>query len=228
MPSRITFERCQRIGGLIYGKQNDITYSTDELVVKMLRYATVVLKGLRKNDDRVLVYYTLLTFSWAMAVANRLHISVSDELWRRFPLMCPYCCGIPCECTRKRKAKRSSTILARSQQLKKRPRSVASFVRMLRKIYPSNELPGSVVHLVEEAGEVQEAFMTFRARRDNKHLNITVEELIDVIAHVCAISSIKGFDLAESFSLLYKDGCPACHKHVCKCGLTEANSRKSV
>src|SRR6185369_604284 len=89
----------QRLNERIYGKQNRAVYSSPkDITLKMLRYATRAIKGIRKGETPVIVHNTAMTMSWSFALANHFDILADDELWKRFPGVCPYCSGRPCIC----------------------------------------------------------------------------------------------------------------------------------
>jgi NTP pyrophosphatase (non-canonical NTP hydrolase) len=197
----------------VYGVVNDQNYQVSDIVSRIHRYVTHVLKLVRKEKRDDADFLLAMAASWTFALANRLHIDLQDELWQRFPGKCPYCGAKPCSC--KERAKKRRTLRAGRTQM---PQTLSEFQAMLRTIYPDNTLRDSVMHLAEEAGEVDEAVDAFRRTHDRKYLEEVKLELVDVLTNLCAVGSCWDIDLADALAEHFSKGCHACGKAPCRCG----------
>jgi NTP pyrophosphatase (non-canonical NTP hydrolase) len=137
----------------IYSLPDDRLYSLWDLLTQQQRFTMRALKGIRKQDSIKLKGNLLIAFSWLMAIANRLHIDVEEDVWRRFPLFCSYCGRKPCACKKIKPEARKNVILKKNVQ---RPKTLREFQEMFQDIYPpeGRTLADAGVHLAEEMGEV--------------------------------------------------------------------------
>jgi hypothetical protein len=178
-------------------------------------------------------------FSWSLALANRLHLNLDDEMWKRFPGCCPHCSDIPCRCQDDpdRKAiippiiaegivdERSITsVRADRSFISERPATLSEYQAMLRRIYPNNTLQDAAMHLAEETGELDESLGFYMGT----HHTILFEEingvLVDTVTLFCAVASCIGLNLADETGAIFLSGCPKCHKIPCNCGYSTAKS----
>lgn len=197
----------------IYGEPDDRLYSIWDILTQQQRFTMRALKGVRKNDMDKLKLNLLIAFSWSPA--NRLHIDIEDELWKRFPYMCSYCGKLPCECklskiTRRKKVKVDE---------KKRPHGLSGFQKMFRDIYPpeSRTLADAGVHLAEEMGEVAEAIHNYLGQHLETQFQQVKEELADFASCIFAVANSANIDMAQELSKLYRKNCHVCHKLPCVC-----------
>src|SRR5665213_2846167 len=101
----------QHFNTLVYGPTDDRLYSTLDLLSQQQRFAMRALKGIRKGDKEKLRTNLMISFSFLFAIANRLHINLEDEVWKRFPMLCSYCGKKPCVCKKiKPKVRKKITI----------------------------------------------------------------------------------------------------------------------
>jgi hypothetical protein len=217
----MTLLECQNINRQIYQIANDRIYTSQELGGKIGRYVTKVVKSVRKEAKAEIPSNLLIAFSWAMALANRLHISLHDEVWKRFPYKCPYCTTCPCGC--KERAEHRSVILADRSQ---RPVSLDEYIRMFLTIYPNNTTKDSILHLCEESLELTEALMAFSRTqgKEGRWFGEVGLELTDVIANTFAVCACEKIDLESLYFNAFNGGCPSCKKRECDCGFTIADS----
>jgi NTP pyrophosphatase (non-canonical NTP hydrolase) len=202
----------------IYGVQNDRNFEAADMASRIHSYITRVLKAVRKNNTEHACYHLAMGFSWSLALANRLHINLDDQMWERFPGYCPYCLKTPCSCKERAEER------GQRQPIGERPTTLRQFQNMLRGIYPNNTLKDAAMHLAEESGELGENVEFFRGTHDPEHFNEIVIELVDVVTNICAVASCLGVDLAVEMEHNMGDGCPKCHESPCGCGYTVAKS----
>ncbi len=222
-PERVSFYHVQSLNREIYWLQNSRVYSPTQMCMKILRYATIATKGIRKGKAEDIRRGTVMAFSWSLALANHLSLDLDMEVRKRFPGVCPYCTTAPCACGNKRASVRGLETPAGNLPV---PLSVAGLQFMFAGIYPQNTLVDSGAHLTEEGAELLEAYIDYVARHTNKLFEEVVLELVDVIANLFAvantISELQGFPMslmAEYLSVFGK-GCPNCTLETCACGLT--------
>ncbi len=211
----------QKLNAQIYLVQNDQNFETSAMVSRMHRYVTQILKAVRKEKTENAGYWISMGFSWSLALANRLHINLDEEMWKRFPGVCPYCVDARCTC-KERAASRQVVSINPSHIIK--PSTLFSFQKMFAGIYPDNTLQDSAMHLAEEAGEVDEAVEHFMGTHDQRLFEAIAIELVDVITHLFAVATGLQLDLACEMEKYFNEGCLKCHRTPCGCGFTIANS----
>jgi NTP pyrophosphatase (non-canonical NTP hydrolase) len=197
----------------MYQITNDRLYLTPEIVILLQKSTTTLLKAVRKGNETSLRISLPLSFGWLCAVGNRMHIDLEGELFRYFPEVCPYCGRCPCQRELHNSGGRKRFNLSQSSSSK----GLSDCQLMLAKIYPNNTLIDSAQHLVEEVSEVAVALYQFTGTHKEEYLNMIALELIDVFAHLCAVATCSGIDLAESVTKMFGSGCPNCNRHVCVC-----------
>src|SRR3989344_4044054 len=97
-----TVSDFQNLIGNIYSLPDDRLYSIWDLLTQQQRFTMRALKGIRKENVERVKSNLLISFSWLMAIANRLHINVEEDVWKRFPGICSYCGSRPCACRTKK------------------------------------------------------------------------------------------------------------------------------
>jgi NTP pyrophosphatase (non-canonical NTP hydrolase) len=211
----------QGLNGKIYLVQNDQNFETADMVSRMHRYITQVLKAVRKGKTENIGFWLSMAFSWSLALANRLHIGLDEEMWKRFPGRCPYCGSPRCECKERAPARQE---VSTSQSPIPRPATLRKFQEMFAKIYFYNTLQDATMHLAEEAGEVDEAIEHFMNTHDRRLFEDVITELVDAVTNMLAVATCLKLDLAAEMEKNFSDGCIRCHQIPCKCGFTVANS----
>ena len=68
----------------VYAVSDDRLFSVSDLISNQERFTMRALKGIRKGDINKLTTNLVLSFSWLVAVANRLHLDLEDCVWKRF------------------------------------------------------------------------------------------------------------------------------------------------
>lgn len=185
-------------------------------------------------------------FAWFSSLIGK---AISDDarlseiLWRKYPNCCPYCLRQPCTCPRNKK---SLTDNAKElQELSKnnnsnRPETLQEWQEMFAKIYPRNpqgyDQKSNFIHLIEEVGEVAEAYRLKYFHPDNLK-----NELADVMTWILGIANLidakaqdnpsfygfKNYSLEEKVQEKYAKGCPSCESETCKCIIRDVEEKIS-
>ncbi len=160
-----------------------------------------------------------MSLSWTFALANNLKIDLEAAAWKKFPGVCPYCGRRPCDplCNSKERPEKLRTDLtvARLDH-----GSFHDFQCMLSQVYPNNESRTSAGHSFEELAEAVQAIDFGLGRHEQQDFELIVSEIVDVIAHICAVASCEQIDLATEMAKKFGNGCPRCHYLECRCNFT--------
>jgi NTP pyrophosphatase (non-canonical NTP hydrolase) len=220
-----TLSDLQRFINEVYGLPDDRLYSIWDILTQQQRFTMRALKGIRKGNMEKVKTNLLISLSWVMAIVNRLHIDIEEDLWKRFPYLCSYCGQLPCACKSIKSAKRARIKI----DDKKRPHSLAAFQKMFGQIYPptARTLPEAGVHLAEEMGEVAEAVHNYLGQHQEKQFREVRIELSDFISCIMGVANSAGIDLGAELALQYKDNCHVCHSKPCVCKFSEVAALKS-
>jgi len=204
----------QNLNKEIYSLTDDRNYTSTDLLSYLHCHITKILKAVRKEKYVNVGYNLCMGFSWAFAVANRFHICVADEMWKRFPGKCPYCGLTPCVCKERRDDRQDLP----QGPLALRPVSVADWQRMFDSIYPNNTIKDSAIHLAEEIGELSEAVRNYLAVHGDNYFDKIAEEMIDIFANLMAVANCLKLDLGSLSADYFAKGCPKCERSPCECG----------
>lgn len=210
----ITLEALQEFNKKMYAAVDDRNYNNTDLLSYVLRHITQILKSVRKRKFTDTKYHLCSALSWSLAVANRMHIDLSDEIWQRFPGVCPYCLASLCSCKERRDERQ---VLSRKPK-GRRPESLRDWQEMFGGIYPNNNLQDSAIHLAEEIGELNETIRNYLAVHAKEWFDKIVEELVDVVANLFGVATCLNFNLAVELADYFKNGCPKCRQCPCSCG----------
>ena len=199
----------------VYALPDDRLYSISDLLTHQQRFVMRSLKGIRKGNHEKLKINLLISFSFVMAILNRFHIDIENEVWTRFPYLCSYCGGKPCECKKIKNPKRLHVKI--NNRLK--PKTLAGFQKMFNEIYPatSRTLADAGVHLAEEMGEVSEAIHNYLGQHQQKQFNEICLELADFISCVIGVANSAKIDVAGELEKMYSKNCHVCHEAPCVC-----------
>jgi NTP pyrophosphatase (non-canonical NTP hydrolase) len=214
-----TMGDLQRFIEGVYAVPDDRIYSLWDLLVQEERFAMRALKGIRQGDAKKLGYNLLISFSWLMSIANRLHIDAEDEVWRRFPNLCSYCGMRPCAC----KTIKPSTRLVVAPNERVRARTVTAFQSMFAAIYPAEKrtLADAGVHLAEEIGEVSEAIHNYLGEHKEEQFDEVKLELADLISCIFGVANSARIDIAKKLGEMYVHNCHVCHHAPCTCTFSD-------
>ena len=209
------FSKLQKVVNDIYSLQNDRFYSLSGLLVQEQRFAMRTLKGIRKGNNETIKTNLLISLSWLCSIANRLHIDMENDLWNRFPLVCPYCGKNTCEC-KKVKPKSRKKVSANKIY---NPKSIQGFQVMFKTIYPpeSRTLADAGIHFAEEVGEVSEAIHNYLGQHIESQFDEIRLEIADLLSNVFGIANSANINIAKELSLTFKQGCHICHGTPCVC-----------
>lgn len=208
----------QRLNMLVYGIPTDRFYSLENQLTQVQRFAMRTLKGIRKGDATAIRHNLTISVSWLLSIANRIHIDVEEEVWKRFPSVCPYCASKTCICAAVKPTSRKKVTTIG----KKKPSSLQAFQEMFRIMYPPEKrtLPDAGIHFAEEVGEVSEAIHNYLGQHIDKQFDEIKLEIADLISNMFATANSSGIDLSIEFEKMYRKGCHVCHKIPCTCSYT--------
>ncbi len=221
----VTIKQFQEFIKEVYGLSNDRCFSLGDMIVNMERFLMRGLKGIRKRNDQKAKINLLFSLSWFMSIMNRLHISIEDEVWKRFPYLCSYCGTYPCVCKKEKIKKRKKVVVDN----KERPKTLKQFQKMFDDIYPSaaRTLEHAGVHLAEEMGEFSEAVMAFRGAHKDEDFSQMELEAADLFSCLAGVfNSLEG-DIADGLAKLYSKNCHVCKKVPCTCSFSYIVNYKS-
>lgn len=220
-----TLTQFQELIYKIYGPVDDRLFSLSDLISNTERFTMRALKGLRKRDKSKYKANLMIAFSWVMALANRLHISSEEILYKRFPYVCSYCAEKPCRCRKINPLKRTVGKI----DLSLKPQSLKGFQAMIEEIYPPNSRTSyeSAVHLAEEMGEVSEAVHTYLGWRTKKQFQKIEEEVADLITCLFSFANSTKIDFARELAQMYGANCHICHKAPCQCNFLYVSTFRS-
>jgi NTP pyrophosphatase (non-canonical NTP hydrolase) len=216
--SEQSLRHLQEFTNDIYGVPDDRQYSLEDLLTHMQRFAMRALKGIRKENLEKTKTNLIISLLWALAIANRLHIDLEDEVWQRFPMLCSYCGKQPCAC---------KTIKA-SQRLKVkidnalRPKTLNGLQQMFNHIYPdkSRTIVDAGIHFAEEVGEVSEAIHNYIGQHLQKQFEEVRLEMADFVSCVLGIANSLNIELGKELADMFHDNCHVCHTLPCSCTFT--------
>ncbi len=198
-----TFEEFQDFIKNVYGVSNDRLYSVWDLLAQQQRFSMRALKGVRKNDLDKISQNLLIALSWLMNIANRFHIDIGNEVWKRFPGVCSYCGTSPCSCREMKPEVRKQFVHDDSGK----PRSLQEFQAMFALIYPPSKrtLADAGVHLAEEVGEVSEAVSNFLGQHHDDQLKDIESEIADLVSCTFGVANSADIHIAEELAQLYEN-----------------------
>lgn len=215
-----SLEEFQQLNTVIYGATNGQEYSDMQMLLRITQSIGKVSKSFRQNNLINRAKYLCMTFSWALAFANKHDLVLADEIWKYFPDICPYCNSGVC----KGVAFDGRRMVITQSRPRPEPLTLKFVQRMFASIYSHNTLLDSIIHLHEEGAEVTEALENFMSTHVIELKPKIALELIDVIANICAVATCSGIDLAVEMEKQFSAGCCECHKTPCGCGYVVANS----
>ncbi|OGG39836.1 hypothetical protein A2118_00235 [Candidatus Kaiserbacteria bacterium GWA2_50_9] len=220
-----TIRDFQQFISTVYALPDDRLYSIGDLLMQEQRFSMRALKGIRKDNTKKVQINLLISLSWLMAIADRLHIDVEDEVWNRFPMRCSYCGKLPCACkvikaTTRARFRRDNTL---------RPHSLSAFQKMFKDIYPAERrtLADAGVHLAEEIGEVNEAIHNFLGQHLQTQFDDIKLEIADLTSCIFGVANSAHIDIAKELQKMYKNNCHVCHKSPCTCKFSDVSKIKT-
>ncbi len=214
-----TLTDFQKFIANVYAVPDDRIYSIWDLLTQQQRFAMRALKGIRKGNQKKLVLNLLISFSWLMAIVNRLHIDVEKEVWKRFPALCSYCGKESCVCKKTKPITRARLKINNSFK----PGNLAEYQKMFEKIYSRNgrTLADAGVHLAEEMGEVSEAVHNYLGQHQQKQFDNIGPEIADFVSCLFGVANSAKIDVALELSKMFQNNCHVCHGAPCVCKFSE-------
>lgn len=209
----------------VYGLPDDRQYSLEDLLNHMQRFAMRALKGIRKQNPEKTKINLLISILWELAIANRLHIDLEEEVWMRFPMLCSYCGKKPCECKTVKSSGRKKVKIDETL----RPKTLSDFQKMFALIYPDTgrTIVDAGIHFAEEVGEVSEAIHNYTGQHMQKQFEEVRLEMADFISCAFGIANSLGIDLGQEFAGMFVNNCHVCHTAPCSCSFTEVATIKT-
>lgn len=213
-----TISDFQKFINEVYAMPDDRLYSIWDLLTQQQRFTMRTLKGIRKGDFERVKSNLIISFSWLMAIANRLHINVEEDVWKRFPAMCSYCSSSSCICKTKRSAKRKKVKIDNALK----PKTLVELQEMFETIYPSSgrTLAEAGVHLAEEMGEMSEAIHNFLGQHLEEQFNEIELEMSDYVSCMFGVANSVKIDVAMELEKMFYQNCHVCHEAPCVCNFT--------
>ena len=215
---RDTIGQFQSLVEKVYSLPDDRLYSIWDLLTQQQRFTMRALKGIRKQNRAKIKLNLLISLAWLMAIANRLHIDVEKEIWKRFPAHCWHCATRPCKCGKTKPAKHKKVFIDNSQK----PKTLAQYQKMFEEIYPSKKrsLYEAGVHLAEEMGEVSEAVHNYLGQHKYNQFNEVEAEIADFVSCLFGVANSARINIALELEKIFYRNCHVCHKVPCVCGFT--------
>lgn len=204
----------QALNERIYGSNNRLFFDPLRIVARIGRFGGRLHKAARCNDINAIAFHLVMTFSWSLALANKLGADIENELWKRYPGACSHCGFGPCMCKLTKEGRETVIPLKIVAEC---PRTLDEFQAMFGKIYPNNNALAESGHLIEELCEVLEAIDNLTGTSRQEFLADSVEELCDVLAHLFGVATCSKISLAEHMEKHFADGCCKCHLVPCQC-----------
>lgn len=220
-----TLKEFQKLISDIYALPDDRLYSVWDLLTQEQRFTMRALKGIRKGDVEKIQLNLLIAFAWHMAVANRMHVDIEDEVWSRFPYQCSYCAHAPCLC----KTTKATTRPTLTVDDTLRPPTLSGFQAMFKAVYPpgGRTVADAGVHLAEEMGEVSEALHNYLGEHREEQFREVRFELADYVSCLFGLANSINLDIATHLEGMFTNGCHVCHEVPCICSFTEVSKLAS-
>ncbi len=202
----------------IYGLPDDRLFSIHDLLSNQEKFAMRAIKGIRKGDKNKLKDNLTISFSWLMAIANRLHIDLEKVVWKRFPNLCSYCGQKPCACKKIKIKQRVKFPISITQK----PLTLDEFQKMFNEIYPGKirTVTDAGIHLAEETGEVDEAIHVFLGEHKQKQFLAIENEMADWVSCMFAVANSADIDISADLAKKFSHNCHICRQTPCECNFS--------
>lgn len=228
-----SFEQWALILDTIYGNRNE-KRSISEMWLRSVSDASKVGEAVRKSDAYEAMVYLTHTFGWVITSSTKLlktefdgkpalqtydakpFICLSDIVLSKYPNICPYCGGNPCQCssirrtvereTKSERRLRLNRVNSQAKETGMLPETISDISNMYESIYGQihygSSLESIAFHFLEEIGEVASCITSLEdgkgKHQDLVPFNVQLpEELADVIGW--------GFAIMSKLSTLAKD-----------------------
>ncbi|SEE67770.1 CHAT domain-containing protein [Rhizobiales bacterium GAS188] len=216
----------------IYGDRNSTRpkEATFAHFVEVCGMLTVHERGKRKEGFG-LTDALCKALGWYFPLLAKMRVaSVEDLVFRKYPLVCPYCREAPhndlvCKQVRGTEAtlNHNAVRAAARENWQRRPAGLDEWRNMFQRIYPRNLQDGSrsIIALLEELGELGEAVRVF-----DIHPEYFLGEAADTFSYLMAIATEhmlrevrdgNTFSLEQEYIARYPGLCRQCGSRVCIC-----------
>ncbi len=212
-------EDFQRLIESIYSLPDDRLYSIYDLLAQQQRFTTRALKGIRKKDQDKIKVNLAIALAWCMAVANRLHINIEQEVVKLFREACPYCGRKPCTC----KAIKRASVKPKNKVTANK--NIDQLQKMFAEIYPptARTIQDAGIHVAEEMGEVSEAIHNFLGQHSTVSFSEIQTEIADYVSCLFGLANSVPIDVTDILAELFYKNCHVCHKAPCICSYSSVS-----
>jgi NTP pyrophosphatase (non-canonical NTP hydrolase) len=181
---------------------------------------------LRINPEKIHILEWELpdVFAWLCAFATCVHHELEDDMWHKYPRICPYCSEKRnCLCIAKSPDEKPSKEkleekLSYARKNGKHPESLddwqACIDRLYKKINRVQEEEVIGFHLHEEVGEVSREFRKMEEDTGFSQKDLSCE-IADVFSWMLALASRMGLNMAEITWNKYPEVCAYCLEAEC-------------
>ena len=213
-----TISDFQDFASRVYALPDDRLYSIWDLLTQQQRFTMRALKSIRKDNIERIKINLLISLSWLMAIANRLHINLEEDIWKRFPAMCSYCGSSSCVCKTEKPVKRKKMKIDNNL----RPKNLKETQEMFTTIYPPSgrTLAEAGIHLAEEMGELSEAIHNLLGQHLKNQFKEIEIEMSDYLSCIFGVANSAKIDIAKELEKIFYENCHICHKAPCTCSFT--------
>lgn len=213
-----TVREYQQMNAYIYTMANR-RYTDNALFLRLIEEVCKVMEIARKDKREEFAEQLARTFSWWLALGNRLNVNLQEALWHKYPNVCPWClrpqnCNCAVEHPRIQEEERETILRRLRLDHSNVPQLLSDHQNLHRRLYASQNARifpiQSASHIAEEIGEVSKEF-----RHGNRQE--MEDEIADVASWIFAVANRLNIDIAEAVWVLYPYECEKCHKAVCDC-----------
>lgn len=230
---RFTLDEIYRMTAYIYNEQNAVRPVAATLAHFVEVCGMLTIHDRRKRKEGIdFVDALCKALGWYLPLLAKLKVrSVEEIVFRKYPLVCPYCRRAPhedriCKTVRGTESTVDHASLRRMYEInaKRRPKGLDAWQQMFQDIYPrsTDDKARSTLGLFEELGELSEAVRVFE-----RYPKYFAGEAADTFSYLMGIANEYSLRLAQedggSFSLQeeylkrYPGLCTGCGHRVCVC-----------
>jgi NTP pyrophosphatase (non-canonical NTP hydrolase) len=230
---RATLDEMYRMTAYIYSEQNAVRPVAATLAHFVEVCGMLTIHDRRKKKEGLdFVDALCKSLAWYFPLLAKLRTrSVEEVVFRKYPLVCPYCRKAPhedrvCKTVKGTESTVNHASLRRlyDENEKRRPRSLDGWQQMFQDIYPrsTDDKARSTLGLFEELGELAEAVRVFE-----RYPKYFAGEAADTFSYLMGIAneyslrlaqeSGETFSLEEEYLKRYPGLCTGCGHRICVC-----------
>lgn len=228
----------------IYEPIQNVERDFNKILARLLEAIAQCSQYVNKHNQQGLADNLPKVFSWYSSLVHKSGISckLSDALWRKFPLCCPYCLKMPCQCQiiKKNLTDNADELEKKAKEnIDSKPETLEDWQKMFAKLYPRDpqgyDQKSNFSHLIEELGEASEAY---RIRYFSP--SALESELADILTWILGMANLlnshaiegsvknySNYNLEEQVYKRYHGECPECKKIPCTCVLHHSKQKIS-